>query len=213
VGASSHYDERYYSEIQAPYVVPSGLLNRKKFARFLQPSDTVVDFGCGPGGLLQGFELARKIGVEPNPHARAAAERAGLEVYADATDLPSEVADAVVSNHALEHALHPLAELVELARALKPGGQLILWVPFNDWRGEKNRAGDPDHHLYTWTPLLLRNLLGEAGFVVEETRVVTHAWPPGFPRLLRLPFFDELCWVTAKVRNRRQVFALARRPA
>ena len=29
--------------------------------------------------------------------------------------------------------------------------------------------------LFTWTPLLLTNLLEEAGFVVGDARVVTHA--------------------------------------
>lgn len=210
VGVSSHYDGSYYAN-QERIAIPSGLLERKKFAGFVRPSDTVLDFGCGPGTLLEGFELARKIGVEPNPPARAAAERRGLEVYTVAAEVPSGVADVVVSNHALEHALHPLVELRELARALKPGGRLVLWLPFNDWRGEWNRTGDPNHHLYTWTPLLIRNLLGEAGFVVRETRVVTHAWPPGFTKLMRLPFFDALCWLTATVKNRRQVFALAER--
>ncbi len=73
-----------------------------------------------------------------------------------------------------------------------------------------------NHHLYTWTPLLLRNLLDEAGFEVRECRVVTHAWPHFhdvlFRRLPR-PAFDVLARAWAVLRRRRQVMALAERPS
>ena len=133
--------------------------------------------------------------VEPNPSAREDAARRGLETYAFSVELPDEIADVVISNHALEHTLQPLTELENLRRALKPEDLLVLMLPFDDWRRERNRSGDPNHHLYTWTPLLIRNLLGEAGFVVQETRVVTHAWPPGYQRLMRFRLFDQLCWL------------------
>jgi len=106
-----------------------------------------------------------------------------------------ESVDAVVSNHALEHNPQPLAELRDLFGLLKPEGQLRLWVPVDDWRAQTDAmAGDENHHLYTWTPLLMRNLLEEAGFAVSSVRVITHAWPPQTARLASLPppAFDAL---------------------
>jgi SAM-dependent methyltransferase len=126
------------------------------------------------------------------------------------------MADVVISNHALEHTLAPLAELRELRRILKPGGRLVLWLPVDDWRSQRRPGEDVNHHLYTWTPLLLRNLLDEAGFEVRECRVVTHAWPRFheflFSRLPR-PAFDVLARLWAVLRRRRQVMALAERPS
>jgi hypothetical protein len=61
----------------------------------------------------------------------------------------------------------------------------------------------------------MRNLLEEAGFSVISVRVITHAWPPRTARLSSLPrpLFDALCHVWSLLRRRRQLEAVARRPA
>jgi SAM-dependent methyltransferase len=188
-----------------------GKLNRAKFAEHVSPGDTVVDFGCGGGDLLAGLDVRRKIGVEPAEPARAAAARLGITCVEFSRDLDSEVADVVISHHALEHTLCPFDELRHLHRALKPGGRLVLWLPIDDWRSQRAVRDDPNHHLYTWTPLLLRNLLSEAGFEVREIRVVTHAWPPLTRSLAQLPasFFNSIARVWSLLRRRRQLMALA----
>jgi SAM-dependent methyltransferase len=193
-----------------------GRLNARKFNPHLRPQATVVDFGCGAGYMLEKLEVSERIGIEPAPAAREAARSRGLRVVASAGELPLQSVDTVVSNHALEHTLEPLAELRDLRGLLKPDGELRLWVPVDDWRGQRNAmAGDENHHLYTWTPLLMRNLLEEAGFSVISVRVITHAWPPRTARLASLPrpLFDALCHVWSLVRRRRQLEAVARRPA
>ena len=188
-----------------------------KFAPHVSPTDTVVDFGCGAGALLAKLRIGEGVGVEPNPPARGAAKARGVRVVASTGELEDAMADVVISNHALEHTLAPLSELRELRRILKPGGRLVLWLPLDDWRTQR-RSSDEDvnHHLYTWTPLLLHNLLDEAGFEVRECRVVTHAWPRFHQTLFRRlprPAFDVLARMWAVLRRRRQVMALAERPS
>jgi SAM-dependent methyltransferase len=133
-----------------------------------------------------------------------------------AAELANQVADVVISYHALEHTLAPYDELAELWRVLKPHGKLVLWLPIDDWRVQRELIDDPDHHLYTWSPQLLRNLLEEAGFVVYECRVVTHAWPPRYYNQLyrALPrwAFNALAWALAVALRRRQLMAVAGRP-
>ena len=55
----------------------------------------------------------------------------------------------------------------------------MLWLPLDDWRMQRRAGRDDNHHLYAWTPLLLRNLLDEAGSELERVRVVAHAWAFG----------------------------------
>jgi SAM-dependent methyltransferase len=188
-------------------------LNRWKFLEHVDSGRVVLDFGCGGGWLLAGLPAARRLGVEPNAAAAAIAREQGIEVYPAAAAVPDAVAEVVISNHALEHAASPFAELRELHRALRPGGRLVLWIPLDDWRVQRRPAANPDHHLYAWTPLLLANLLEAAGFGVDECRVVAHAWPPRFERLMRLPtpLFDALGRVWSVLRRRRQIVAIAHR--
>jgi SAM-dependent methyltransferase len=189
-------------------------LELPKFAPYVTPDSTVVDFGCGTGYLLELLGAREGIGVEANEAARRDAAARGLRVVAASADLPAAEADVVISNHALEHTLRPLDELRELRRVLRPDGRIVLYLPLDDWRRQRRRdPTDVNHHLYTWTPQLLANLLDEAGFEVLEARVVTYAWPQLHTLLYRaLPrrAFDAACVAWSFVRRHRQVMAVAR---
>jgi hypothetical protein len=58
---------------------------------------------------------------------------------------------------------------------------VALYVAIDDWRSRHQRRVDPDinHHLYTWTPLLLANLLREAGFADPDCRSKAEGCPAG----------------------------------
>jgi SAM-dependent methyltransferase len=189
-------------------------LELHKFAPHVGTNDVVVDFGCGAGYLLRLLCAREAVGVEPNEAARRDAAQRDLRVVATTSELPDDFADVVISNHALEHTLHPLDELRGMHRILKSGGRLVLWLPLDDWRTQRHAdPADINHHLYTWTPLLLSNLLAEAGFEVVETRVVAYAWPQLHDRLYRLlprRAFDAVCVAWSRLRRRRQVMAVAR---
>ena len=89
---------------------------------------------------------------------------------------------------------------------------MVLRLPLDDWREQRDPADDGNRHLYTWTPRLIANLLREAGFQVERAEVVTYAWPPRSAELVdRLPrrVFDLLARVTAIALRRRQVLVVA----
>lgn len=202
-----------YFDPQDRDIEAAARLDRWKFDAYVHDEDTVVDFGCATGALLATLPGQRKIGVEVNEPALARARSRGFDVVSSSAELPSNIADVVISNHALEHTLHPMLELRELWRALKPGGRLVLWLPLDDWRVQRSpRDDDSDQHLYTWTPLLLGNLLAEARFRVETARVVASAWRPNYvPAQERLPkpVYGALTFFTAWALRRRQLHALA----
>lgn len=203
--------ERYFSW-QAGAGALAGRLTAPLYAPFVGRDAVVLDFGCGGGALLAALPAGRRIGVEPNPSARAQAASRGLETCERVDDVPDASVDVVVSNHALEHALQPFAELEQLRRVLRPGGRLLLVVPLDDWRTQRDVHGsDPNQHVYAWTPLALANLVRAAGFTVERCDVISRAWPPGVDRLSRLPgpLFAVLAWATAVLRRRRQLRLVA----
>ena len=185
-------------------------------ARIYQPyvdsTATLLDFGCGGGALLSTLTCGRRLGVEPLEDSRTAAIERGLEVVPSLDSVPDACVDVVISHHALEHCTQPFTELCHVWRVLKPGGKLVLMVPIEDWRVQRHARPDDRHHpLFAWTPLIMGNMLVEAGFVGVTSQVVSEAW---HAKLAGLPtvIFKISGRLIAMFLLRRQMIATATRP-
>lgn len=200
----SHYNQDYFS-YQKPIGEFGGWANKTKFDKYIKETDTVVDFGCGGGYLLNNIVAARKIGVEVNVEAIKQANLFGVEVYTQVSGLKfiGTPVDVIISNHALEHVKDPLNQLIELKKILKVGGLIIFVVPSESVNVEY-KPGDVNQHLYTWSPMCLGNLFTQAGFTVLECKEYAHRWPPNYLELGRQgrEIFDKACEQYAKVDNK-----------
>lgn len=161
-----------------------------------RPGERVLDLGCGAGRFVAALRAAGAdpVGVEI---AEAALERArrnapGADLRAIEPDgsLPLEHAsvDLVWCSEVLEHVADTAHALLEARRVLRPGGRLLVTVPFHG-RVKAALIGllrfdahfDPlGQHLRFYTPTSLSATLREAGF--EDVRVR----PWGGPPLLRV---------------------------
>ncbi len=216
-GLSAHYDRekgRAYFEQRQPARDLNGEIESHKFSPWVKPADVVLDFGCAGGYVLKALHCLRRLGVEPNPDARAQAIANGIECFSSLGEAPDGIADVGLTNHVLEHVPFPIEALRQFKRKIKPGGLALICVPMEDWRACRHyKQGDMRHHLYAWNPLLLGNLLEEAGFAVnpESIAILTHAYPPRLHAYLyrRLPLgaFNALCGLSARLLKRRQLFA------
>ena len=138
-------------------------------------SGKVVDVGCGaqpyrsllPAGMdYVGLDIANAeeaFGYAP-PNV----------IHFDGGRWPAAThdADVVLCTEVLEHVLDPAAALSEAFSALKPGGQLMLTVPF------AARWHFVPHDYWRYTPSSLKHLLEAAGF----RKVVVHARGGGADR-------------------------------
>lgn len=214
---SSHYTEgtagAEYFEYQRRDVRRNSWVSLRFFAPHVSPEDTVVDYGCGTGWMLKLMDAGVKLGVEPNPKAREFAAGLEIETVGSPSEVESEFADVVVTSHAIEHALSPFEEFKQMRRIVKPDGKVVICLPIDDWRKQRRiDPNDPNHHLYTWTPLLLSNLLGEAGLQIESAKAFSYLQSPPnwrvevFPR----PVFDAVARIRGVFLRYHQLVALAR---
>jgi len=218
-GASSHYQtkkgQEYFAYQQS--FRQGAVLEARKFQPFIRSNHLVLDFGCGGGWVLANLQCAKRVGVELNPAAREFCLTNGVTCYSSIDDVPDRDFDVIISNHCLEHVPCPTEALRALCPLLKNDGKLVLVVPIDDWRVQKDFTGrDIDHHLHTWTPRLMANTLAEGGFHAESIRVLTHAWFPGWRRAMgRFPVgvFEFLCWAMAVAKKRRQLLVVASKQA
>jgi len=85
-------------------------------------------------------------------------------------ELPDQIADAVISFSVLEHLCKPEVMLSEACRVLRPGGLLVLQVPFQWW------VHEAPHDYYRFTRHGLEFLLNKAGFVGPQIEASGGFW-------------------------------------
>lgn len=188
----SHYDKDYF-DYQRPIGEFGGWANKTKFDKYIEPTDTILDFGCGGGYLLDNIDAATKIGIEINADAREHAKSLGITVY-DNTDKVTNTVDVIISNHALEHVKEPYSELVKLKKILRKNGLIIFVVP-SESVDVPYKSNDINQHLYTWSPMCLGNLFTVAGFQILDCAAYHHRWPPNYLKLAQQgrEIFDAAC--------------------
>ena len=182
---SKHYDEDYFLW-QKTLGEFGGKANSFKFRASVNSEDTILDFGCGGGFLLNQLTAKTKIGIEPNLSAHTDIRKNGSDVYSSSSEALKEIGpdkiDTIISNNALEHCLQPFEELKNLYCLLKKGGRIHFLVPC-DQPGYEWRPNDRDFHLYSWSPMNIGNLFTEVGFDVIIVRKRNIKWPPNFIKI------------------------------
>ena len=179
-----HYDESYF-RWQEGLGEFGGQAELFKFHQFVNPDDTVLDFGCGTGKLSQAiFDTDAKVdikGMEPcremarqflkrfenNPHVTLQ-----YDGYRGHLPLEDESFDAVLSSGVFDHIKITPQVMRDFMRVLKPKGFLAFTyerhsrlLPFNQipWIGE---------NIYSHKDSYVKQCLEDAGAkVVEHQRM------------------------------------------
>ena len=150
---------------------------------------SLLDVGAATGEFLH--EALRAgidaIGIEPSESAcREAEEKFGIRlIRGDIFDVPPnmDAYDVIHMNHVFEHIPYPKECLRKLHEMLKPGGYLMIEVPYqfgNFLERCRARFGilEPQpfsmysiHHPFFYTPKCLKILLRNHGFGIRQVRV------------------------------------------
>ena len=143
-----------------------------------------LEVGCGTGFVLgavhSSFPAAECVGIEPFEAALEIAGRRldGVELrHGDAASIAEEAAfDAIGSFDVLEHIPDDVGALGTMARALRPGGVLLLTVPQHPWLWSD--ADERAEHVRRYRRNELLGRVRGAGLEVERcTSFVTTLLP------------------------------------
>jgi len=124
----------------------------------------VLDVGCGTKPYRTSIPAERYVGLDiDNPLARL---RGGADVYYDGGrfPFPDGSFDGVLCSQVFEHVFNPSEFLVEIRRVLRPGGTLLLSVPFV-WDEHEQ-----PHDFARYSSFGLRAVLAQEGFEVVAIR-------------------------------------------
>jgi len=106
---------------------------RRRIAELVEPFEVALDLGAEDGSLAQLWrskgERVVLLDVDPGMLRRASGDR----LAADAGSIPlrADSCDCVVLSAILEHVVDPRKTLEECCRVLRPGGQIIAYVPWD----------------------------------------------------------------------------------
>lgn len=186
MNTENFYDQYWASGL---HVSPEwGTVRFKKVFGPMIGRERVLDYGCGLGHAYQKL-LAGAVksyaGADVGPMALADARKKGFEAFQidsdkGTIDSPSNAFDGTTCIEVFEHLFDPLQSARELHRVLKPGGVLVATVPnfgYHAWRllallraqvpsepENKNTNRHNGVHIRFFSRLMLRRLLGDAGF-------------------------------------------------
>jgi SAM-dependent methyltransferase len=168
-GQQYHEGKRSVPEIAVPWIAR---LRAAKLAHHIKPADVILEYGVGLGWNLAELRCARRIGYDVGEFLAPFVLRHGIEFITDLKSIAEASVDVVICHHTLEHVLEPANTLERIRCLLKPGGALLLFVPFEkERRFRRFNPAEPNRHLYSWNVQTLGALVTASGLEVISARL------------------------------------------
>jgi SAM-dependent methyltransferase len=128
----NRYRERYRA--MRPGWHTSGEVYESFVCRYINKQATVLDLGCGAGGVMELFssQVALSVGIDLHLQSLIGSRDKCIRHIAGSADrLPfrSATFSLVVCSWVLEHVTEPERVFAEVSRVLKPGGHFVFLTP------------------------------------------------------------------------------------
>ncbi len=144
---------------------------------------SVLDYGCGAGGLLKLLQANGKIcyGYDPDPAALKNLDGTGINVLTSEDQIKScnLKFDVIVLSHVIEHLPYPEKTLAHLSSKLAKNGRIVIVTPNSKSLGHRIfkqhwRGLEPPRHFNIFSPSSIRHIAANIGLSCEvrtESRI------------------------------------------
>lgn len=117
--------------------------------RPLNPTDDVLDLGCGSGEIAEHLSASCRIVCADARDQRTQGLALPFHLASEMLPFADASFDVVISNHVIEHTADQTLHIIEISRVLKPGGVAYLATPNRLWPWEVH-ARLPLLHYLPW---------------------------------------------------------------
>ncbi|CAF2611109.1 unnamed protein product [Rotaria sp. Silwood2] len=187
-----YYDANYFKWQKRHQMFQATHSDPTRWGR-IKPEYTVLEIGCSAGAVLNTIKCAKKFCVEINFHAREyAAKTYNLTTFRCVAELPDNAIHYAYSISVLEHVEAPIMLLRQLYSKMRSGSMLEIQVKNEGRQSVSNysekqkwsyKKHDLNNHMYTWTELLLGNMIQGAGFKIIRILSSIAAYPSNYEKL------------------------------
>lgn len=182
-----HWDARLAETWDAP--IRHWPTKNELVASLARPQDTILDIGCGNGGILRDLRsrgFRNLHGLEISEYAIRRLRLEGITMHRGVLPsivLPDGSYDVVIASQVLEHIIARRRFLGEILRVLRPGGRALIFVPDNCL----GPIDEPEHTI-AFSARSLRKLLETRFRVValDSMRDANHRMPVLFAHVQRV---------------------------
>ena len=131
----------------------------------------LLDVGAGTGRVLEELrKLGSTTGLDLDDDALRFCRRRGLDTAIKANLLalpfPAATFDVALALDVMEHIEDHVGAMREVARCLRPGGRLFIFVPAHPWLW--SLQDEVSHHVRRYTARTLREAVLAAGYEIEQ---------------------------------------------
>ncbi|WP_382354057.1 class I SAM-dependent methyltransferase [Lederbergia graminis] len=165
-------------------------------ANYLQEKITnksLLDFGCGAGGLLNLLKdkCSKVAGIELDKTLNLIINKEGINCYTQLDEIKDKF-DYITLFHVLEHLPDPLAILEKMKSYLNPNGKILIEIPSSDdallTLYNSETFADFTYwscHLFLYNTKTLTDLFGKCGYKINYIKQVQ-----------RYPLSNHLYWLS-----------------
>lgn len=185
----------------------------KKFQKFIDTSDSVLEYGAGLGWNLKGINAAQKVAFDTAESLANHYDLGDITFVSEEKLLHRKIFDVIICHHVLEHVENPYAFLRNLQKYANESTKIIVCVPSEVQSRYNNgvKAFDKDFHLYTWNLNTLANLLTNTGYKISEITVRRFGYERYIAVLFRnfhFSIYDFFVRLAQLIRPESEIFAI-----